>query len=512
MATLQTIGGASAGTALQALLMADDIEPGSQPGYETCKTVYLYHPLGAKIVEKPVKIAMAERRRIAIPDGPEDRCREAFEKEWTKVKADEYIYRTAVLAAVYGIDVLAIEVEGESANEALDYKSLYKKKIAFKVFDPLNVAGSLVTSQDPNSKEFQSWNDVVVSGQTYHRSKTRVFMNEFPIYLSYTTSAFGFTGRSAYQRALFPLKSFVTTMVTDDLVARKVGVIIAKIKQVGSIVTNGMMKMFGLKRNIVKEAEVTNVISISIEEAIESLNLQNLDGPHALSRKHIIENIASAVPQPAKMLTDESFAEGFGEGTEDAKELARYIDGKREWMQSLYDFMDTIVQYRAWNPEFYETIKREFPEEYGNVPYEAAFIKWCNSFHAEWPSLLKEPESEQIKVADVKLRALIATFEALNASLDPENKAALIAFVADNISEMKELFGNPLVLDYELIEQFLFENQSKEEEKHESEMSAVDNDFKLGDTSRSDSAVARLSAAVANLPDRRRQRKEARGA
>lgn len=514
MATLATIGGANAGTALQTLLMADDIVPGSQPGYETCKAIFLYHPLGSKVVEKPIKIAMSQKRKIAIPDAPEDRAREAFEAEWKKLKCDEYIYRTAVLAAVYGIDVLALVVKDEAPEKAVDYKSLWKKKIAFKVFDPLNAAGSLVTSQDPNAIDFQSWGDVAINGKTYHASKTRVLLNEFPVYLDYSASAFGFTGRSAYQRALFPLKSFITGMVTDDLVERKVGVLVAKMVQAGSIVTNGMMKMFGLKRNVVKEAETNNVISISPDEMIESLNLQNLDGPHALARKHIIENIASAVPMPAKMLTDESFAEGFGEGTEDAKDMARFIDGIRERLDALYDFMDTIVQYRAWNPEFYATIQEEFPDEYSGVDYDVAFIKWCNSFHAEWPSLLKEPESELIKVADVKLRGLIAAFEALKEDLPPEERARAAVWVADNFSEMKELFGNPLILDQSAIEEFLGEKAEREQESHASELeaneSAVEDNFKLGNASRSDSAVAALRSAVAVLPDRKARRAAAR--
>jgi len=33
----------------------------------------------------------------------------------------------------------------------------------------------------------------------------------------YTQAAFGFVGRSVYQRPLYPLKSFVQTMITDDL-------------------------------------------------------------------------------------------------------------------------------------------------------------------------------------------------------------------------------------------------------------------------------------------------------
>jgi len=64
---------------------------------------------------------------------------------------------------------------------------------------------------------------------------------------------------------------------------------------------------------------------------------------------------------PAKILLQETFAEGFGEGTEDAKYVARFIDGIREEMAPLYNFFDMIVQRRAWTPDFYKLIQEDFP-------------------------------------------------------------------------------------------------------------------------------------------------------
>jgi hypothetical protein len=65
--------------------------------------------------------------------------------------------------------------------------------------------------------------------------------------------------------------------------------------------------------------------------------------------------------------------------------------------------------------------------------------------------LLKEPESEEIRVDDVKLRAVIALLEVLFPQMDPENKAILIKWAADNFNERKLLFQSPLNLDYEAL-------------------------------------------------------------
>lgn len=437
------------GTALMQLLATnDDIQPGSPPGYDMCKLIYQYHPLGAKLVEKPIEIAQSQKREISVPDGPEQRCVEAFNNEWIRLKADQHIKNLASMSRVYGVATLGLMEDGTSVEKPIDYEALYKKTIAIHTYDPLNTAGSLVLNQDPMALDFQHAIAVTVNGQPFHRTRTFVLMNEQPVYISFTSSAFGFVGRSVYQRSLYPLKSFLQLIISDDLIARKLGVLVAKIKQPGSVINNAMVRLFGFKRQVVKEAETGGVISVAPEEAIESLNFQNADGPMEIVRKNIMENIASAAGMPAKMLTEETFAEGFGEGTEDAKAIARYIDGVRESLQGVYDWFDRIVQYRAWNPDFYKVIQKEYPE-YKNTPYTQAFYSWKNSFAAKWPSLLTEPDSELVKVDEVRLRAVMAWVQMMLPQSDPDNKARLIEWAVDNFNSLKFLFDSPLVLDYE---------------------------------------------------------------
>ena len=306
-------------------------------------------------------------------------------------------------------------------------------------------------NQDPNSPDFQKHSAISVAGQQYHRSRSVTIMNENPVYISYTSSAFGFVGRSVYQRALYPMKSFIQTMQTDDMVSRKAGVLVAKLKPSGSIVSGLMAKAAGLKRSVIQESKTDNVISIGPEEEIESLNLQNIDGAMTASRKNILENIAAADDMPARMLTEETLAQGFGEGSEDAKKEAQYIDRIRQWMQPLYDFFDPIVMYRAWNEDFYKTIQAQFPEQYGKVPYMQAFMAWRNSFHVEWPNLLTEPDSEKSKTDKVKLDAIISLLETLLTSLDPENKARIIQAALDNINSLKLLFPTPFEIDLDAL-------------------------------------------------------------
>lgn len=450
MAELQV---SSLGNALTQLLLSDDLMPGDPVSYQTAKEIYLYHPLGAKMAEAPIAMAQSQEREITIGKGPEGRIKKAFEEEWEALGVDNIIYNVVALSRVYGVASVAILTEGDDALTPVDFVNLYKQTISFNVLDPLNTAGSMTTSQDPNSMDFLKVSSVFVAGRGYHRSRVVTKMNENPIYLGYTQSSFGYVGRSVYQRALYPLKSFVKTMITDEMVATKLGVLIAKIKQPGSIIDNVKSMLLGFKRNVLKEAKTNNVISISPEEFIETLNMQNVDGAGTFARNNILKNIATATPMPAKLLENEALVEGFAEGAEDAKLIAQYIDRFRIEILKVYAFFDKIVMFRAWNPEFYETLKEDFPE-YTEVPWSVSFYEWKNSFEAVWPSLLREPDSEKIKVEDTKLKAVIAMVQVLAPMLDPENKATLVEWAQDNFNMFEMMFEVHLALDIDALKEY----------------------------------------------------------
>jgi hypothetical protein len=432
----------------------EGIRPGYGPSYQLCKEIYLYHPWGSKIVDKPILMAQSQAREISIPTAP-DMVKAAFLSQWAKMSGTKVARNTTRIVRIYGIGTLATMIEGEDPKEPLNLKDLWKKEISFNTMDPLNTAGSLVLNQDPLAMDFQHPVTIRVGGKLFNKNRVCIAMNEAPIYIDYQSSTFGFTGRSVYQRALFPMKTFLQTMKTDDLIAVKAGLIVAKLQQPSSTIDNAMQWLFNLKRNIIGEGRASDVLSISPEEDIETLDFTNLSAPYALARKNCLENTASAVPMPAKLLNDETFAEGFGEGTEDAKEIARFVDLIREDMEPVYKFLERICFYRAINPNFYKLVQKIYPEEYGSMPFEEAFYEWQNSFEATWPNFLSEPPSELVKVDDVKLRALVALIELAGAQLDPASKAKMWEFAQANINSMQLLFGGrDLDLDFAAIEAY----------------------------------------------------------
>jgi hypothetical protein len=457
--------GSNLGSVLNDILMAGDIVPGAQPSYQTCKALYIFHPLGKKMADSPITMAMGQRREITVPDAP-DRVVEAFVAQWRKIGADRHIANLGSLARVYGISSLGIACEEVKPSDPFPFEKAADLDIAINVWDPLNTAGSLVLNQDPNAIDFQKHRNIRVNGVTWAANRTVTLMHENPIYIEYTSAAFGFVGRSVYQRALFPMKSFIQSMKTDDLVCIKAGVIIAKLKQAGSIITNTMQAMFGLKRSVVKEAEVGNVISVGESEAIETLNMQNLDGAFGQARKDVLENCAAAADMPAIILNNETFAEGFGEGSEDAKYVAKFVESIREWLAPGYSFFDNLVQHRAWNPKFYESLQKEFPDRFKGITFEHAFFEWREKFTAVWPSLLIEPESEQAEAEERKMKQAVAIAEVILPVADPVNKANVVQWLADNISENKKMFAHPLIIDFDALKDYVppspVENSEKE--------------------------------------------------
>lgn len=449
---LETSTGANLGSNLLNLLNCEAIVPGDNAGYELCKELWEYHPLGGKLVEKPIRMALSKERIIAVDAPGKEMLVEQFKKIWEDLDCYNEIRDVMFINRAYGVAAIIIGGKDEETTDPLDYWKLANQEIYFNRLDPLNLAGSTVTNQNPNAPDFQKpLAYITAAGQPYHPSRSCIVFNQTPIYLSYQSSGFGYVGRSVFQRALYPLKSFVNSMQVDDWVMQKAGLIIAKQKPAGSIVNRFMQTAAGIKRAYLQSGGTGNVLSIDVDEEIGSIDMTNTDTAMKTARDNMIANIATASDVPALLLKDEALTTGFGEGSEDTKAIVQFIDGIREDMRSLFQFMEKIVMHRAWNQEFYESIKNEYPDVYGSKSYEECFYYWKDNFKAEWESLMEEPESEKVKVDDIKLKGLTEMARTLLPVIDQDNRALVIQWMADNLAEMESMFQSTLQLDYDAI-------------------------------------------------------------
>lgn len=455
------------GPLLMQVLMAPEIQPGTDPGYQLCKTIYTHHPLGAVLTDAPYRRAQSKPRNIDMKILGSDRLIEQRQLTWDSLGTDGgtvLLFDLFSTARRYGIAALAVGERGKDTSTPLDITKIADADLYFNIFDPLNTAGSLVLSQDPNSPSFMKPSGMVrVNGEEWHPSRLSIKMHERPIYIDFTTSAFGFVGRSVYQRALYALKTFIQSMITDQMVVQKAGMLVYKAQSPSSFVDNIMQWFMGLKRAALKQGTTGQVFSIGVDESIETLNFTNLEGPYNLARMNVLKNIATAAGMPASIIAQETLTEGFGEGTEDFKKEVEYLDNIRQEMAPHYRFLDAICNRKAWTPEFYATLGSDY-KEYGEGGYERALADWLRSFRATWPNLLTEPDSEKVKTEEIQMKSVIALAEVILPEADPATKAKLLGWIAENVNNREMLFSGELDIDVDEIQTYFEEHQKQQDE------------------------------------------------
>ncbi|MEK6315167.1 MAG: hypothetical protein V4807_12180 [Burkholderia gladioli] len=418
-------------TQLYRNLVDEVIEPGAGLSYQLAKQIYLEHPLGGRVVDNVINLAFSQERTISgIPDD----AKKAFRSAWASSRADTAIKNAARHARIYGVGTLVDLGEG-----------------TFKVYDSLITSGSLVGNLDPLSRDFLSPNDPAAQGFQFTHKNSIVTFNGTPIYLAYSQSAFGFTGRSVYYNMLPLLAGFLVSTEVDTLVLKKSGVLIAKTKPAGAAVNRLSAWWQRKKANDVKRALNGNVLAIEVDEDIDTLNMQNTSDAMTTARNNVISNIATALDAPAVILQNDVLTNGFGEGVEDAKVIAQYVERYRGELEHLFAWITPRVQDLAWTEEWYASFQLGNPA-YREISYASAVNYWRNQMEYVWPNYLIEPDSEKVKREEASFNAYLAIFEKLQAGIkSPETRRQLAQTLLDltDSDDMRTLFPIPIDLTFE---------------------------------------------------------------
>lgn len=440
---------------LDKILDAEEIQPGTEVGYALCKLLWMYHPLGGKLVEKPINMAMCKPRQYNVETDPDERVVRQFEKVWQRMQIDEKIKNFFYISRCYGAAAIGVGTSGDPCKNPLPTFGLEEDDVYINVWDPLNAAGSMVTDQNPNSRYFQQANATLkINGKNWHPSRTLKSFNGTPIYLEYQSSTFGFTGRSVFQRVLFPMKSYIGTMNANDLVSQKAGVLVAKTVQNSSIISGIMAAAASAKRKMVKLVRNGGVLSVGEKDSVESLNLQNIDGALNAARDNIISDIASGSDVPAILIKEEAFSQGWGEGSEDSKAISQYIDGVRKDIEPVMDYFEKLVQFIAWNEDFFNSLKNDFPDII-TEDYRSTFYKWRQEFTATWQELVEESPDKHRESDSKVVQQATTVFLALAQVLDPENKANAADWIANVVNATQTYGDSPLIIDTDKLAKYI---------------------------------------------------------
>lgn len=440
---------------LAKILDSEDIQPGTDVGYELCKLLWQYHPLGGKLVEKPIEMAMCKPRQYNVDTDPDERVISQFRDTWERMGINDKVKNFFFVSRCYGAAAIGVGTLGSSCSSPLPSFGMQEDEIYINVWDPLNAAGSMVTDQNPNSPFFQEPKKTLkINNKDWHASRTLKMFNGTPIYLEFQNSTFGFTGRSVFQRILFPMKSYIGTMEANDLVSQKAGVLVAKVSQNGSI-ANGIKAAASMfKREVIKLARNKGVISIGPQDEVESLNLQNIDKALNAARDNIISDIASGSDVPAILIKEEAFSKGWGEGSEDSKAISQYIDGVRQKIEPVMDFFEELVMYVAWTEDFFNALKNDFPDIItGN--YQQTFHLWKREFTAKWQELVEESPDKRREADSKVIQQAKDLYVAMAPTLDPENRATLADWVSGIVNGTQTYGDFPLIIDMEALANYI---------------------------------------------------------
>lgn len=453
MAEIQIDNGV--GSALVKILDSDDIQPGTDVSYETCKLLWQFHPLGGKLVEKPISMAMCKPRQYNVETDPDERVVRRFTEVWERMEIDEKIKNFFFLSRCYGAAAIGVGTASTPCAVELPTFGLTEDEVYINVWDPLNTAGSMVTDQNPNSRYFQQANSTLkIGGKNWHKSRTLKVFNGTPIYLEFQSSTFGFTGRSVFQRVLYPMKSYIGTMACNDMVSQKAGVLIAKTKQNGSVMSGFMQAANKAKRALLKLARTGGVLNIGEDDSIESLNMQNIDGAMKEARNNIISDIASGSDVPAILIREEMFSKGWSEGSEDSKAISQYIDGVRKQIDPVMNYFERLVQYIAWSEEFFNSLKNDFPDII-TENYQTTFFQWRREFKATWQELVDESPDKRRESDSKVVQQATALYTALSPTLDPENRAVVADWVSGVVNGTQTYGDFPLLIDSEALANYI---------------------------------------------------------
>ncbi|PIJ48951.1 hypothetical protein BL250_16580 [Erwinia sp. OLTSP20] len=439
---------------LMQILDSDAIKPGTDVGYNTCKLLWQFHPLGGKLVEKPINMAMCKPRSYNVETDPDERVVRQFREVWERMGLNEKIKNLFYVSRCYGAAAIGVGTDGVTCKDPLPTFGLREEDVYINVWDPLNAASSMVTDQNPNSRFFQQANATLkIASKSWHPSRTLKIFNGTPIYLEYQNSTFGFTGRSVFQRVLYPMKSYIGTMVANNLVAKKAGVLVAKTEQNGSVASGIMAAATGKKRENVKISENEGVLSIGTKDDIESLNLQNIDKALSTARDNIISDISAGSDVPAILIKEEAFSNGFGEGKEDSKAISQYVDGVRQVIEPVMDYFERLVRYIAWNEDFYISLKNDYPDII-TEDYQTTFRMWEREFDAGWQELVEESPDKRRESDSKVVQQAGALFSIMAQQLDPENRAMAAEWLA-SVTNATETYGDsPMIIDKEALSKY----------------------------------------------------------
>lgn len=420
--------------------------------YQECKDIYRFWPLGKRVASSLPNFAMSADREIIVKDSPSEIV-DQFKKTAESLQLDKQIRKCSIYSRVFGLAAMFVACENVAVTKNLTRKDVLNNRIVFNVLDPLNIAGIRV-NQDANSLQYQKVEQIQINGgQVVGSKRATAIFNDLPLYLKFSPSTFSFSGPSIYQNMTGVIKSWNRAIVALERIATKAGSIVVKSN---SLAHASGIDIAATKRNLqlIRNMENDGIAALNEGGEIEFFQLNGVAEIDSIINQLNTSLMMALSDTPSAILLDKNLANGFADGSEDMKAIIMSVDNFRKLALSpLYNFADPFVMYKAWDDEFIETMKKEYPDLYRGMSNIEILTSWVQGFSFKWGNLYPEPEKDRLDTNSVKL---------------------------DLLQKAKELGANDADLTEELNSMDIFDNEfdldSSELETEGSESDSEDNE------------------------------------
>lgn len=374
--------------------------------YETCKNIYRTSALGKRIIEGLINYALSVPREITVKDLPEEFVK-AFNKTSQSMKQTEKIKEALYISRIYGTSALFINVSHET-EYALDYipnSADTGYDIHFTTLDPMNLSNCQV-NLDPLHPNFLTIDRIVINNKEFDK-RLIIMCHPLPfLYLDDRTSLIPFSPPSVFYNMADLITDYDKAIQSLDALLYKAGVIIYSYNSGGKI---SGVKIDSIKASeqILNQKRAGSVLAVPTGNAIQDFPINNVLGIVEAINK-LEDCITKALKDtPASILFDSQLGRGFSSGEMDKQTEIQTVDTYRQnFIRPLYEGTDYFVMLKAWDEEFLNDIKEQYPDlsKYDNV---YLFEKAREGFEFEFGNLYPEPEQVKIGNNNMKLDLLM---------------------------------------------------------------------------------------------------------
>lgn len=372
--------------------------------YDECKDIYLHWPLGKRVVTSLTNFALSAKRDISFNDLP-IQCVKLYEDTLDSFKVVQIVKQAGNYARMYGMSAIFVAHKKVKPNKPLSYDDLNPNDLSFNVLDPLNLAGIQI-NQDPTSVAYQKVTKVIVNGQNVHPTRILILFNDIPLYLRWIPSTYSWGSPSVFENMKSLIKSWNRCVIALERMATKAGSIIVKHRD-SAVLNSITVRAAEATLDQIRNMQNDGIASLEKDASIELFNLTGCDVVDSIIEQMNKLILLALADTPSNILLDKNLAEGFAEGSEDAKVMTMAIDSFRERsLTPAYKFLDFYLLRTCFRQNTISQLKADFHNDLKTVDSSSLKEKILQGYSWEYGSLIPEKDSEKAQTLSTHLDTL----------------------------------------------------------------------------------------------------------